>query len=256
MWWMTWPLDRVHTQYLHQQMERKRPHPHTARCYVTYLLRKPYGPRLVRCVGFREAQQWAWLAWLECGRPAAFSFEVLRLFQIYVQKDAYRAGRPGHNEDPTHLAEEAPPERQWLDLVLDYYETHTATETIARWGLPDTNRVRRWLGRCVPKPGRASGRKRHEVRRKVYVQATCAELVAAGLPRATAWRAARRGWYWQRVDAEAPPPSRNEMFRPPSRSKRQRVYTTLSHRDLMAQGVPETTARDAARRGWYMQQPQ
>lgn len=179
--------------------------PYLAKRYLAYLRKKPWTRKALCVVGPKDALQNIWLAWLEFGRPQGKSInrEVLMRAWNYIAMQYYRLGRelldcqPDNRPMPADVRTMA-----WLGQVLDHYEAHTADQTIAAFHLPDNARVRRWLGRCVPKHQRAGGKRYREIRSKVYTTATCAELVAIGVPRATAWRAAKRGHYWQKTGAD------------------------------------------------------
>ena len=100
-------------------------------------------------------------------------------------------------ERPTPTEREADAYDILLAEILAYYETHTASETIAHFGLPDTQEVRKLLSACRPKPHRKSG-KRHGKYKKVFVGGkTAKELIKEGLPRPAAYRAVKRGYYYK-----------------------------------------------------------
>lgn len=229
------------------------PHPAYAKRHLAYLRCMPHTWWALRRVGREDALQNIWLAWLELGRPEGEGLNkaVLRRAWLTISAQALRMGREVLYRYDT-IAEAPAPPHPFIAAVVDHYASHTASETIAHFGLPDTARVRYWLGRCLPKPRRASGRKFGERRVRVATACSSVELVAQGLSRATAWRAAKRGWYWGKVEEEKPARKRPELFRFPVRKPMVRVSTACTHRELMARGLPESTARDAAKRGWYM----
>lgn len=136
------------------------PHPAYAKRHLAYLRCKPHTWRALRIVGREDALQNIWLAWLELGRPEGDGINkaVLRRAWGTIAAQALRMGREvGDAYD--HCAHGPAPQHPLIAAVLDHYATHTASETIAYFSLPDTARVRYWLGQCLPKPGRAAGRK-------------------------------------------------------------------------------------------------
>lgn len=179
------------------------PEPGLASRYLAYMRTWPWSRRTLRMVGRDDALQNIWLAWLEAGRPGgtvALDREVLRRAWNYIEKQSYRMVRELQDERPDSRPYHHPEQTDaWLSGLLAHYEKHTADATIAAYDLPDTARVRRWLGRCVPKHQRTGGKKYRERRRKVFTSANSTALIAQGVPRATAWRASKRGYYWQKV---------------------------------------------------------
>lgn len=86
----------------------------------------------------------------------------------------------------------------WASEIIDYYEITNYQSTIEKFGLENSIRLRKALSEICPKPELAS--KKHGDYKKVYIEgvATTSEIILKyAINRITAWRALKRGYFYQ-----------------------------------------------------------
>jgi len=151
--------------------------------------------------GFEDFLSFFYIAWHELGKPSEWSWAVYDKGRSLIREAVFG----GHSPMSTRRFEvwddretgndyERSVEEKKLEEILLYYETHTATETIKAFGLPDTRRVRKLLSEAVPKPEK---RTRDGKRKKIYIDIDMQykEIMRKyGVSKATAFRAKKRGY--------------------------------------------------------------
>lgn len=86
-------------------------------------------------------------------------------------------------------------ELDWAEGIIQFYEKNTYQETLFAFRLKDSNTLRKMLSDIAPKHGRKSGKEKGAKYKKITITPS-SDL--SHLPKTTAWRAKKRGWYYQK----------------------------------------------------------
>lgn len=88
--------------------------------------------------------------------------------------------------------------QKWAEKMIQDYEENNFPYVREKYRIPDTRKIRKALSEIAPKPDKAS--RPHGKTVKVDCRGKSRdELVAEGLNRVTAWRAAKRGYYYKPI---------------------------------------------------------
>lgn len=173
----------------------------SAEAHLAYLKKFSHTRKMVFRLGIEDTTQFVWLSWLECGCPSySLSFDVINRTRQYLNRYSSRVSKEREYSENTFYNIPDNSESKYIQMLKDYYSQHTATETIRFFQLPDTRRVRKILSQVMPKPERKSGKTFGEKRKKVFTKFSYKELIEKGLPKATASRSAKRGYYYKPIN--------------------------------------------------------
>jgi len=174
--------------------------------YAGYLRYYSFTTWKVNVLTFEETVQFVYLAWVELGQPKdkenEINFDVLNKTREYLYKFSkhYRIEKYYNDKKDFSSSDSENDKMRFVKMILKFYETHTATETIKFFNLKDTRKIRKTLSELLPKPQRNSGKKFGEKRKKINTNETYNQLIKRGIPKATAWRASQRGYYYKKCE--------------------------------------------------------
>lgn len=178
-----------------------------AQKYVKFLAYYPHTAWEVKIMGWQDTMQFVYLVWLQLNKPKdeinKLNYEIIKGVRKELRRYSSRVSKenPFVNEKYYNINNCASSVKErFVCKIVKYYETHTAKDTIKFFDLPNKRSVYKALSKCHPKPERKSGKKYGEKREKVSTHKNFNQLLAEGVPRATAWRASKRGYYFRKEE--------------------------------------------------------